>query len=182
MSKALLEQDQPPVTRAAAASYLASFVSRAEFIDREGARRVTSILCTFLRNHLDAFDAMSHSGTAALSMAQHDVFYAVTQAVFLIFCFRWRDLEEELEDMDELIGTNSRKKWMSELEIMQRVVASPLNPLKVSNQIIDVSGRGLKCSIGVLHQCRHPVRQSGSCYRFRVLLFDPERQQAIRIQ
>jgi len=36
--KALLEQDQPAVTRAAAASYIASFVSRAQFVDREGAR------------------------------------------------------------------------------------------------------------------------------------------------
>jgi len=41
VSKALLEQDQPAVTRAAAASYIGSFVSRAQFVDREGARRVT---------------------------------------------------------------------------------------------------------------------------------------------
>lgn len=181
VSKALLEQDQPSVTRAAAASYIASFVSRAEFIDREGARRVTSILCTFLRNHLDAFDAMAYSGAAAQNMAHHSVFYAVTQAVFLIFCFRWRDLEEGPEDVDELLGANSGKKWMSELEIMQRVVASPLNPLKVSNEIINVTDPGLNCSTGVLRERRHPVCQSGSCYRFRVLLFDPEGQQAIRI-
>lgn len=131
VSKALLEQDQPSVTRAAAASYIASFVSRAQFIDREGARRVTGVLCTFLRNHIDAFDAVVQSGAPMPNMAHHSIFYAVTQAVFLIFCFRWRDLEEEIEDADELAGASSRKKWMSELSIVQRVVASPLNPLKV---------------------------------------------------
>ena len=59
VSKALLEEDQPPVTRAAAASYIASFVSRAQFVDREGARRVVQVLCNFLRARLDVFDAMA---------------------------------------------------------------------------------------------------------------------------
>lgn len=182
VSKALLEQDQPSVTRAAAASYIASFVSRAEFVDREGARRVTGILCNFLRNHLEAFDAMVHSGTAPPNMAHHGVFYAITQAVFLIFCFRWRDLEEEQEEADELLGASSRKKWMSELEIMQRAVASPLNPLKVSIHILDFGDQRLNYSTGVLHERRHSIRESRSRDKFRVLLFDLEGQQAIRIQ
>ena len=131
VSKALLEQDQPAVTRAAAASYIASFVSRAQFVDREGARRVAGVLCTFLRNHLDMFDNVLQSGTTMPNMAHHNIFYAVSQAVFLIFCFRWRDLEEELEDADELLGASAGKKWMSELNVVQRVVTSPLNPLKV---------------------------------------------------
>jgi RNA polymerase I-specific transcription initiation factor RRN3 len=132
VSKALLEQDQPAVTRAAAASYIASFVSRAQFVDREGARRVAGVLCTFLRNHLDVFDTVLQSGTTMPSMAHHSIFYAVSQAIFLIFCFRWRDLEEELEDADELLGGSAGTKWMSELSVVQRVVTSPLNPLKVT--------------------------------------------------
>jgi RNA polymerase I-specific transcription initiation factor RRN3 len=131
VSKALLEQDQPAVTRAAAASYIGSFVSRAKFIDREGARRVTGVLCTFLRNHLDMFDSLLQSGTPIPSMTHHSIFYAVSQAVFLIFCFRWRDLEEEPEDTDELLSAGPGKKWISELNVVQRVVTSPLNPLKV---------------------------------------------------
>lgn len=131
VSKALLEQDQPAVTRAAAASYIASFVSRAQFVDREGARRVTGVLCTFLRSHLDVFDSVLRSGAAMPSMAHHSIFYAVSQAIFLIFCFRWRDLEEEPEDGDELLGASPAKKWMAGLDIVQRAVASSLNPLKV---------------------------------------------------
>jgi RNA polymerase I-specific transcription initiation factor RRN3 len=65
------------------------------------------------------------------SMAHHSIFYAVSQAIFLIFCFRWRDLEEEPEEGDELLGMSPGKKWMPELEVVQRVVTSPLNPLKV---------------------------------------------------
>jgi RNA polymerase I-specific transcription initiation factor RRN3 len=89
------------------------------------------VLCTFLRSHLDAFDSVLQSGAAMPSMAHHSIFYAVSQAIFLIFCFRWRDLEEEPEEGDELLGMSPGKKWMPELEVVQRVVTSPLNPLKV---------------------------------------------------
>ncbi|KII95045.1 hypothetical protein PLICRDRAFT_98907 [Plicaturopsis crispa FD-325 SS-3] len=134
VEKALLDRDQPAVTRAAAASYIASFVSRARFVDREGARRVVAVLCDFLRSHLDAWDAYLRSHSTAPGMAQHGVFYAVAQAVFLIFCFRWRDLLEDQgeEELDELIGHQApAKKWMDQLSVVQRVVTSTLNPLKV---------------------------------------------------
>lgn len=134
VSKALLEPDQPAVTRAAAASYIASFVSRAQFVDRESARRVVAVLCEFLRNHLEVYEAMAQSGAALPSVAHHTVFYAVSQAVFLIFCFRWRDLLEDTEEDegDELIGAaKPGKKWMGALDIIQRVITSSLNPLKV---------------------------------------------------
>lgn len=135
VEKALLGQDAPTVTRAAAASYIASFVSRAQFVDREGARRMVAVLCTFLQSHLDAFDSIIQAGQEPPGMTHHSVFYAITQAVFLIFCFRWRDLEEEFDEVDEYQG---RKKWMNELDIVQRVITSPLNPLKVSYTIIPV--------------------------------------------
>jgi RNA polymerase I-specific transcription initiation factor RRN3 len=132
VSKALLEQDQPPVTRAAAASYIGSFVSRAQFIDRDGARRVMGVLCNFLRSHIDAFDGVLQNGGTVPNMAHHSVFYAIAQAVFLIFCFRWRDLLED-QDEEELPGSSLKvqRKWMTELNVVQRVVTSPLNPLKV---------------------------------------------------
>ena len=131
VSKALLEEDQPPVTRAAAASYIASFVSRAQFVDRAGARRVVQVLCGFLRARLDLFDAAAGMG-AGMNVAQHSVFYAVAQAVFLIFCFRWRDLLEDQDEVDEFAPQQGLpKKWMLELDVVQRVVTSELNPLKV---------------------------------------------------
>lgn len=132
VSKALLEEDQPAVTRAAAASYIASFVSRAQFVGRESTRQTVACLCNFLKNRLDILDAVMQSGAHPPSMAQHTVFYAVTQAVFLIFCFRWRDLQQEPEDVDELAAADAPlSKWMAELNILKRVVQSELNPLKV---------------------------------------------------
>jgi RNA polymerase I-specific transcription initiation factor RRN3 len=108
------------VERAAASSYIGSFVSRAQFIDREGARRAVQVLCAFLGAHLDAVEA----GNAASD--NHSVFYAIVQSIFLIFCFRWRDLQEEPDEQE--VG---RKIWMSELGVVQRVITSDLNPLKV---------------------------------------------------
>lgn len=132
VSKSLLEEDQPAVTRAAAASYIASFVSRAQFVDRESTRRVVACLCNFLRSRLDIFDAVNTAGAPPPSMAHHSIFYAVAQAVFLVFCFRWRDLLEEDDDVDEFTpASGPAKKWMPELDVMQRVVRSDLNPLKV---------------------------------------------------
>lgn len=133
VSKALLEEDQPAVTRAAAASYIASFVSRAVFVDRDSARQVMSCLCNFLNSRLDILDAVTQSGANPPGPSHHSIFYAVTQAVFLIFCFRWRDFLQDQEELDELASSADvpHGKWMPELEILKRVVQSELNPLKV---------------------------------------------------
>lgn len=180
VEKALLGQDVPTVTRAAAASYIASFVSRAQFVDRESARRMVAVLCTFLQGHLDAFDSILQAGQEPPSIAHHSVFYAIVQAVFLIFCFRWRDLEEELDDVEEHQG---RKKWMSELDVVQRVITSPLNPLKVSSS----NHRRLSFNSplhlsDLLVKRRHAVRARRTSDGFCVLPFHHRRQQAIRIQ
>ena len=140
----------PEVTRAAAASYIGSFVSRATFVDRDGTRRVVGILCDFIKAHLDGVDEAIREGvfshdslsSSILASGQHMVFYAVTQAVFLIFCFRWQDLTtDRIENEDELGPTlvtshglkpsGSGKDWMPEIYVLKRAVSSVLNPLKV---------------------------------------------------
>jgi RNA polymerase I-specific transcription initiation factor RRN3 len=129
------QNNTPAVTRAAAASYIGSFVSRAAFVDREGTRRVVAVLCEFLRAHLEAVEEMVKGDALGMGgVVQNMVFYAVAQAVFLIFCFRWRDLLEDEDGEDELLLGNSgkgRKKWMPRLDALQRVVSSVLNPLRV---------------------------------------------------
>ena len=134
VAHALLEPSEPEIARAAAASYVASFVSRAKFIGPEEARGAVRVLCRFLEHDLDAYEACD--GDAA----PPSVFYAITQAVFLIFCFRWRDLVEGDENGDAEGGHDRgqdalegplKKTWMPELSIVRRVVACPLQPLKV---------------------------------------------------
>ncbi|EDR12293.1 RNA polymerase I-specific transcription initiation factor RRN3 family protein [Laccaria bicolor S238N-H82] len=126
----------PELTRAAAASYIGSFVSRATFVDGDGARRVVAVLCEYLQAHLDGVEeAIKLHGDDWVGGAQHAVFYAVAQAVFLIFCFRWRDLLQDA-DVDDEVGLRSsnvsgKNKWIPELSVLKRVVISVLNPLKV---------------------------------------------------
>lgn len=135
------------ITRAAAASYIGSFVSRAVFVDADSTRRVVAVLCQFLSAQLDEAEESlrTFSSPVVVGGPQHTVFYAVAQAVFLIFCFRWRDLldiEEDDEGNNAIIlpGMTSQgengvgdkaRKWMPELGVLHRVVNSVLNPLKV---------------------------------------------------
>jgi RNA polymerase I-specific transcription initiation factor RRN3 len=169
LSKALFEDTQPIVTRAAAASYIASFVSRARFVGEDSAKQVMGLLCDFLEAHLDICDA---SGEAFDPLAsQHTLFYAVAQATFLIFCFRWGDLQvdDELE-MDDLgIDSTSHKKWISKLDVMQRVVSSTLNPLRVSIYLT-YSLYNVYAAVGVLAQRCRTVRSRGTKHRLYILL------------
>ncbi|KAF9464841.1 RNA polymerase I-specific transcription initiation factor RRN3 [Collybia nuda] len=136
-AKGMTHNNTSAVTRAAAASYIGSFVSRASFVHREDARRVVGILCEFLRVHLETVEELHRDGGLNMNaggMAQNTVFYAVAQTVFLIFCFRWRDLQEESDGEDEILtggAGKTGKKWMPQLSILQRVVTSVLNPLRV---------------------------------------------------
>jgi RNA polymerase I-specific transcription initiation factor RRN3 len=140
VAHALLEPTEPEIARAAAASYVASFVSRAKFIGASEARDTIRVLCRFLEHGVDAYEASDSD------VAPQSVFYAVTQAIFLIFCFRWRDLveggdnddadgDERQQEQDTLAGPPKRM-WMTELNIVQRVVACPLQPLKVPSSFL----------------------------------------------
>ncbi|KAF8580614.1 RNA polymerase I-specific transcription initiation factor RRN3 [Ramaria rubella] len=156
VSKALFEDSQPIVTRAAAASYIASFVSRAQFVLGDSAKRVMALLCDFLATHLELCATMGD--TFDPHAARHTLFYAVAQAAFLIFCFRWRDLQadDELEMDDLAIDPSTRRKWMPKLDIMQRVVTSDLNPLKV-------------CSPNVVQQFARVAQSTGFIYCYTIL-------------
>ena len=149
------------VERVAASSYIGSFVSRAEFIDREGARRAVQVLCAFLGAHLDAVEA----GNAASD--DHSVFYAIVQSVLLIFCFRWRDLQAELE-VQEVV----QKTWISELGVVQRVITSDLNPLKVCQLSYTWFLRlNASCyNTGLFTECRTSICAHRASHRLHVLL------------
>lgn len=201
----------PELTRAAAASYIGSFVSRATFVDREGARRVVAVLCEYLRSHLEGIEADLKAGlglgngrngshfssnaiaaaavSAILTSGQHGVFYAVSQAVFLIFCFRWRDLvgdddEDDLDlDLDPDINARPsstgvprfrsgrpKDKWMPELAILKRVVTCILNPLKVNIFFIWILREFTIFVLGLFTKCCHAIRPGGAGYRLHLLL------------
>lgn len=170
VSRALFENTQPMVTRAAAASYIASFVSRARFVGEDSTKRVVELLCDFLETHLDLCAAMGDAFDPLA--AHHTLFYAIAQAVFLIFCFRWRDLQVDDEiELDDLgIDSDSLKKWIPKLDVMQRVVSSVLNPLRVSVRCHSQVYQKIHSTAGVLAQCRTTICSSGPKHRFHLLL------------
>ncbi|PBL02973.1 RNA polymerase I-specific transcription initiation factor RRN3 [Armillaria gallica] len=143
IDRALINPSTSTVTRAAAASYIGSFVSRARFVDREGVRTVIRVLCDFLATHLDNIE---HAGSA--DSAQNSIFYAVSQSLFLVFCFRWRDMQE---DEDEDIVKTEGKKWMRELSVVHRVVNSSLNPLKVCSPNVAMQFARVANSVGFMY-------------------------------
>ena len=124
------------IIRCASASYVGSFVSRAAFVDAETTRDVVSRICEHINEHLSAVEkvVLSTQEGSDLSEGHHAVFYALCQALFLIFCFRWRDLEiaeEGAEEEGDEYGWRRRKRWFKPLDVVQRVIFSELNPLKV---------------------------------------------------
>lgn len=124
LGRALYETEAVAVTRVAAAGYVASFISRAKFVDATMTRKVVTHLCRFLEGQMDDFASGGGGGGQDLP-----VFYAVAQAVFYIYCFRWKDLLDE-NDEDEIVIDTGRR-WMMDLETIKRAVSSSFNPLKV---------------------------------------------------
>ncbi|CAH7666026.1 RNA polymerase I-specific transcription initiation factor RRN3 [Phakopsora pachyrhizi] len=122
----------PVVTRLAAVGYIASLVSRAKYIDKLTTRHVVALLCA----KLDA--GLAYSSTRKGKGRTNATWYAIAQAIFYIFCFRWKDLmvgdddhEEEDEDLDEIVHKIQGRRWLNELGVIEKAIISPLNPLKV---------------------------------------------------
>ncbi|MBW0479983.1 hypothetical protein O181_019698 [Austropuccinia psidii MF-1] len=115
----------PVATQVAAVSYIASLVSRARYIDKSTTRHIVSLLCARLENGLSQ---------QKMTLKSHAIWYAIAQAVFYIFCFRWKDLlrEDHEDDADEQIGrvNQIKGKWLSALKVLEKAILSPLNPLK----------------------------------------------------
>ncbi|KAJ2523515.1 DNA independent RNA polymerase I transcription factor [Coemansia sp. RSA 1939] len=164
------------VTKVAAASYLGSFVARAKFLTPKIVRSVVGVLVQWANAYLDWQEQMLKDNAAGLDdqkqqqqqqkarplysqvvggssgptqfsdFERHAVFYAVTQAILYMFCFRWRDLAEA-SGGGPLVETElDSLHWCHEVEGMQRVVFSKLNPLRacapaVAQQFASVSSQ-----------------------------------------
>ena len=85
--------DSAAILRIAAASYVASYVARARYIDASTTRMVVLNLCTYMDACLESFASLGVHAPPP-GARDHAVFYAVAQAVFYVFCFRWRDLRD----------------------------------------------------------------------------------------
>ena len=126
----ILDFSQPTVTRIAAASYLASFVARAKFIDQVSAKACIRLLNQCALKYVDTY---TEGLVTRKTIAKHGIFYSIVQAIIYLFCFRWK----QLIDLDLSTG-----QLPIELASFQKVLTSKLCPFKVcSKHIIEEFAR-----------------------------------------
>jgi RNA polymerase I-specific transcription initiation factor RRN3 len=126
------QSNRPNMVRQAAATYLASFVARGAHLSGEIIRTVFDVLL----HQMDLIRETHEPRCRGPDFRRYQTYYALCQAVFYIFCFRWRDLVVSSSDLvdrdDPLSYLGQELEWIPDMkEIFLRNIYSKLNPLKV---------------------------------------------------
>jgi RNA polymerase I-specific transcription initiation factor RRN3 len=124
------QSGRPALLRQSSSAYLASFVARGAHVPAHVVRTVFELI----GSHLDHIRVENEPKCRGPDLQRYGTFYAMTQALLYIFCFRWRDLiasEEVLEDEDDsFLGRDLN--WIPGIkETLSRAIYSKLNPLKI---------------------------------------------------
>ena len=137
----ILEANGTIIHRLTACAYLASFVARGSHIPPASVCYVVEVLCQFLEDMRRRYEP----NCMGPDRRSYSLYYAVAQALFYIFCFRWRDLvirsatpglDGNLDEEDFLVEGNDLV-WMPGMkEVLTKNVNSVLNPLKVCSAAI----------------------------------------------
>ena len=124
--------------RFTALAYLSSFFARGSHIPAPSVKKLVKILCTSL-------DGMRHRYEPACrgpDRRTYSLYYAVSQALLYIFCFRWRDLvvrasaDGDLSE-DDMLAEGQDLAWLPGLkECLQGNIYCRMNPLKVCSPAI----------------------------------------------
>lgn len=124
-----LDDSRPSTHRMIAASYIGSFTARAATLDRIAVRMLTSLMTESLNSFLDDKEH-SLQGTRD-TVKRFGIFYATIQALFYVFCFRWRELQGLTDDEAEE-PESPGAIWMPGLQrTFERAIYNrTLNPLK----------------------------------------------------
>ncbi|TVY55896.1 RNA polymerase I-specific transcription initiation factor rrn3, partial [Lachnellula suecica] len=127
---------QPAVLKQSAASYLASFVARGTHVEPHVIRTVFELI----GSHLDNIRIENELTCRGPDLKRYGTFYAMTQALLYIFCFRWRDLivtTDILEDDDPTGFLEQDLDWAPGIkETLSTAIYSKLNPLKICTPLI----------------------------------------------
>ena len=100
LTAVIFDASRPPLVRESAAAYLASFVARARHVPGETVRDVFEYFGAQL-----AYLRSTHGPTCrGPDPRRYRTFYALTQALLYIFCFRWRDLTVAAADNSSAHG------------------------------------------------------------------------------
>lgn len=154
-----LDISRSPVSRSISCAYVASFVARATHLSRDMARNTVNTLCRWMNLFLDDWENTDDSSNIFLK--KFGTFYSVVQSILYIFCFRWRDLAND--DPQE-----HSSPWLKSLFVLQRAIASRLNPLMVLSLYFSLI---FSLIFPVLFfQYRFPVHRNRAPAWFRLLL------------
>jgi RNA polymerase I-specific transcription initiation factor RRN3 len=128
------EPGRPAILRQSASSYLASFVARGKHVEPHVVRTVFELIGTNLE-HIRLENEVTCRGP---DIKKYGTFYAMTQALLYIFCFRWRDLlASPMDDEDEEEFSTHDLEWTDGIkDTLNSVIYSKLNPLKVCSPVI----------------------------------------------
>ena len=124
------QSGRPAVLRQSSASYLASFVARGAHVKPPVIRMVFELIGSNL-DHIRAENELTCRGP---DLQRYSTFYAMTQALLYIFCFRWRDLiaSDEVLDEDDPSFIGQELNWAPGIrDTLNRTIYSKLNPLKI---------------------------------------------------
>lgn len=130
-----LDSTRPSTHRMIAASYIGSFTARAATLDRITIRMLTGMISRWLNAFLDGKEGERTSSRDAVK--RFGIFYAMIQALFYVFCFRWRELSGLTDAVPEEVASPGGT-WMPGLQrtIERAIYHRALNPLKYCNSAI----------------------------------------------
>ncbi|XP_071478373.1 RNA polymerase I-specific transcription initiation factor RRN3-like [Diadema antillarum] len=109
----------PAVVRQTAASYIASFVSRAEYLPHSSVTACLDLIVGWIHCYIDNQEGSTRF-THEMNIRIHGPFYSLCQAVFYIFVYRHQQLFENNKGLHYVMGLN-----------LERIVTCRLNPLRV---------------------------------------------------
>ena len=126
--------------RQKAMQYISSFIARAKGLSRQQIVFVVSLLGAWLERYVDEREIEVDNEPGG--MGRFKMFYAVSQALFYIFCFRHSILRRQPKNNDE-DTTNyedaaaSLSEWEGDLDkLFQRIIVTKFNPLKYCKRTV----------------------------------------------
>lgn len=146
----LLDHNQPPVLRQTAGSYLAGFVGRSAHAPLLVIRDSFRLLCTELETLRRKFEESCRGP----DLRRYASFYSLMQAIMYIFCFRWRDLANDVDDDSDDEQKFEQFQFPSIIkQNLNLAVNSQLNPLRI-------------CTPDIVHQFAETCRRLHLLYLF----------------
>lgn len=126
-----------------AASYLAAFLARAKYVKKDVAFSWLEELYAWLRRYVDQFGSGSYHMLPGLH--RHGTFYAISQAFFLVFSFRYKEFVKNQETLETM------RRWG-----VGRLVHSPLEPLKYVSKPVARCFSAITRSLQLVY-CNHVI-------------------------